>query len=407
MAANTRVLRYVGWTAAGILFVLTVVILAALILTQTNRGRERILGFTLERLGKGIRGTLVVERIDGNLLTGAKLRGVSLRGENGEPFILADSAYLDYDPRTLTTPRIQIDQAVLYNPEIYVYQLPGDTLWNYQKLFPPGEKPGPERYTLLGRVRLVNASARVELPWEPEEGLTPRQRQREIALALADTSPVVVRRVPGGYLRTITLSGVDGRLSGIRFAPGTRAGSYFGVDSLAGTVRFFRTPFRLERMQGEIQLVENRVEFRAPVVDFADSRVSTLGVITLGRARGEEPRYDVVFDTDSIALRDLRWLYPRFPRDARGGMSLLVETRPEGTLFRARDFRLRAPGTRVRGEFGMIVGDTVRFVDVNLRADPLRMATVEHMLPDSLPVRGLVISGVEIRGPQRAVRPRS
>jgi hypothetical protein len=47
----------------------------------------------------------------------------------------------------------------------------------------------------------------------------------------------------------------------------------------------------------------------------------------------------------------------------------------------------------------MIAGDTLRFVDVNLRAAPLDVATLEGMLPDSLPVRGLRIGSVEIRGP--------
>lgn len=397
MASTDRTLRALAWLLGGLLAVLLVGGGAVGYLTQTTGGRERVLKLTLDQLGGGIRGRLLVERVDGNLLTGAKLYGVSLRDETGEPFVVADSAYLDYDLRTLTTPRIHIEEAVLYGPEIHVYQLPGDTLWNYQKLFPPGEKPGPQRYTLIDRAWVIAADVRVRLPWEPVD-TAPRARRREIAEALADTSPVMVQRVGGGYLRTIDLHRVSGALSGVRFAPGSEAGSYFGIDSLFGTVRFFRTPFRVERLKGELQLVEDRVEFRAPLIELPDSRLSAVGLIRLGE-RGEDPRYDVTFRSDTVALRDLRWLYPRFPRDATGRLSLLVETRDEGTLFRASDLRLRAPGTRLTGEFGMIAGDTLRFVDVNLRADPLDVAVLEQMLPDSLPVRGLRIGSVEIRGP--------
>lgn len=397
MASADRALRALAWLLVGMLTVLLLGGAALWYLTQTGGGRERVLMLTLDRLGGGIAGALDVERIEGNLLTGAKLYGVSLRDSTGAPFVLADSAYLDYDLRTLTTPRIHVERAVLYDPEIFVYQLPGDTLWNYQKLFPPGEKPGPQRYTLVDRAWVIGADVRVQLPWEPVES-APRARRREVAEALADTSPVMVRRVRGGYLRTINLRGVTGALSAIRFAPGTEAGSYFGIDSLFGTVQFFRTPFRVERMEGELQLVQDRVEFSAPVVRLPDSRLSAVGTIRLGK-RGEEPRYDVVFDSDSVALRDLRWLYPRFPRDATGGLRLLVETRPEGTLFAARDMRFRARGTRVVGSFGMVAGDTLRFVDVDLRADPLNVGVLEGMLPDSLPVRGLRIGSVEIRGP--------
>ena len=402
MASADRALRALAWLLGGMLVVLVVGGGAVWYLTQTGGGRDRVLTLTMDRLGAGIRGKLEVKRIDGNLLTGAKLYGVSLRDETGEPFVLADSAFLDYDLRSLTTPRIHIERAVLYSPDIYVYQLPGDTLWNYQKLFPPGEKPGPQRYTLVDRAWVVGGDVRVRIPWEPVD-TAPRARRREIREALADTSPVMVQRVGSGYLRTINLRAVSGALRDVRFAPGSRAGSYFGIDSLFGTVQFFRTPFRVERMRGELQLVEDRVEFRAPLLELPDSRFAADGVVTLGK-RGEDPRYDVTFRSDSVALRDLRWLYPRFPRDATGRLDLLVETRDDGTLFLARDVRLRAPGTRLTGGFGMIAGDTLRFVDVDLRADPLNVATLEGMLPDSLPVRGLRIGSVEIAGPQSSRR---
>jgi hypothetical protein len=398
VASADRALRGLAWLLGGLLVVLVVGGGVLWYLTQTRGGRERVLTLTMDRLGAGIRGKLEVKRIDGNLITGAKLYGVSLRDETGEPFVLADSAFLDYDLRTLTTPRIHIERAVLYSPEIYVYQLPGDTLWNYQKLFPPGEKPGPQRYTLVDRAWVVGADVRVRIPWEPVD-TAPRARRREIREALADTSPVMVQQVRGGYLRTINLRAVSGALRDVRFAPGSQAGSFFGIDSLFGTVQFFRTPFRLERVRGELQLVEDRVEFNAPLLELPDSRFAAAGVITLGK-RGEDPRYDVTFRSDSVALRDLRWLYPRFPREATGGLTLLVETRDDGTLFLARDVRLRAPGTRLAGGFGMIAGDTLKFVDVNLRADPLDAAVLEGMLPDSLPVRGLRIGSVEIAGPQ-------
>lgn len=397
MASADRTLRALAWLLGGILVVLLVGAGAIAYLTQTSGGRERVLALTLKQLGAGIAGELRVQRVSGNLLTGAKLYGVSLSDSLGEPFVVADSAYLDYDLRTLTTPRIHIEDAVVYGAQVYVSQLPGDTLWNYQKLFPPGETAGEVRYTLIDRAVLVGADVRVQIPWEPTD-TAPRARRREIALALADTSPVMVRQVEGGYLRTINLNGVYGGLTGIRFAPGSDAGSYFGIDSLAATVQFFRTPFRVERMEGELQLVDDRVEFNAPVVRLPDSRLAVGGVIHLGE-RGEEPRYDVTIRGDTVTLADLRWLYPRFPQDAAGRLTLVVETRPEGTLFLARGLRLRAPGTVLSGDFGMIAGDTLRFVDVDLRADPLDVSTVEGMLPDSLPVRGLHIGSVEIRGP--------
>jgi hypothetical protein len=67
-------------------------------------------------------------------------------------------------------------------------------------------------------------------------------------------------------------------------------------------------------------------------------------------------------------------------------------------MFLAHDADVRAPGTHVVGSFGMQVGDTLRFMDVDLKAEPVRVSTIERMLPEGLPVRGLTLGGAEIRG---------
>ena len=108
--------------------------------------------------------------------------------------------------------------------------------------------------------------------------------------------------------------------------------------------------------------------------------------------------YDVALASDSMSLADFRWLYDRFPRDMGGAMRLLIETRPGGIMIDTRDARLSAPGTRIAGDFGIVLGDTVRFVDVNLKMQPLRTSLIEQMMPTGLPVRGLVLGGVTIRG---------
>lgn len=397
--AAPRWVRETGWLAAGVGVAFLVASVALGTFTRTDWGRERILAFTLKRLGAGIQGELLVERLEGNLLTGARLYGIALRSKDGEPFLVADSAYLNYDPRTLTTPRIHIDRLVLYDPEIYVRRMPGDTLWNYQKIFADtSARQAPERMTLVDRLRVVNGFVRVQLPWEPDRRLTPREQRAEVREVLSDSSELMVRRVPGGILQTVELSSVSGGVSRVRFAPGTETGTFAAVDSLSGRVKYFKTPFTVRDLTGEIAVLPEHTEFRAPRLVLNRTPLSARGVIRPPETREDFTKYDIVFRSDSVRLGDFRWLYPRFPKDATGALALLIETRPEGTLFLADDIRLRAPGTRLTGSFGMITGDTLRFVDVNLRAAPLRVRTVEEMLPEGLPVRGLRIGEVEIRG---------
>lgn len=394
-----------AWLAAGLVLGTLLAGAVLYVASQTPRGQEEVLQFTLDRIGRGITGgKLEVKRVRGNLLTGAWLYDVSLRTLDGEPFLVADSAYLDYTLRTLLTSRIHIERAELYQPEVYIRRFPGDSTWNYQELFRDTSStprpPGPERHTFLDSVVVVNGRARVQLPWEPTPGLSPRARRAEIAETLSDTSQLLVQRVRGGYLRSNHFTRLDGRFSRVRFAPGTEAGTFLHVDALSGFAQIFREPVRINALTGEILVLDQQVQFHVPMARLPGSRIGAAGRVRFP-PDADEPWYDVFFVGEQVAFRDLQWLYPRFPREATGTLSLLVETRPDGLLFLTRDARIQAPGTRLSGSFGMVVGDTIRFHNVDLKADPLRVATVEAMLPEQLPVVGLRIGGAEIRGTKR------
>lgn len=404
-----RLGRLVTWGLGGVVLGIALLLLLVNVVARTERGHAFVLSRTLAALGKNVRGgKLVVERIDGNLFEGAKLYGVRLQDNQGRAFVVADSAFLNYRVTTLVSPRIHITKATLYDPEIYVFKLPGDTLWNYQAIFADTttrdpNRPRTERATLIDTLRVVNGLARVQTPWQPDTTLSPAARRAALAEALSDTSLALIDQVPGGYLRTMNFTGLNGRISRVRFAPGSRSGSRIHVDSLRGTAQIFRKPVQFTQVQGQIALLKGHVELDAPVLRLPSSSLSVSGVLRTDSFpawfdEDDAPMYDLALRGDSVAFRDLQWLYPRFPAEASGTLSLRIEHRPGGLMFLARDGDIRAPGTHIVGNFGMILGDTLRFVDVDLEVDPIRVATIEKMLPEGLPVRGLVLGGVEIRG---------
>ena len=406
---RSRALRHTAWGVGGLLLGVALAFLVLNLVARTRAGHARILEYTLNALARNVQGSLDVQRISGNLFEGARLYGVSLTEKDGTPFVLADSADVTYDVRTLLSPRIRINRLVLYKPNIYVRRSPGDSLWNYQSIFRDTvvrdpNLPRVQRVTFVDTLRVVNGFTRVEIPWAPDSTTSARAQREEVRLALRDTSPILVRRVKGGYLRTINMTGVGGRLRQIRFSPGAESGSRITIDSLRGKVQFFRRPADVRHVQGNIAILPDRVEFDAPVLRLPGSRLATSGVIctrndtqTCGR-QVPIPYYDVAFRSDSMAFRDLQWMYPRFPRDAHGKMSMFLETRPEGTLFDLRDVRFDAPGTRIDGSFGITVGDTIVFSNVDVQARPVRISTIERMLPEGLPVRGLVLGSATIKG---------
>jgi len=186
-------------------------------------------------------------------------------------------------------------------------------------------------------------------------------------------------------------------LAEVVIAPDKLGGTYVGVPRLRADAFLWRTPMRIRDLSGALTLRHDTVAFRADTVRLPDSRAALTGAVVLG----DTLRYLVRIAGEQVAFDDLRWLYRHFPDEGGGSLDLSIETRPEGTLFLARDLDVRAPGTRLRGDFGMILGDTIRFVETALDADPLRVETIEAMLPTKLPVQGLRIGAVQIRAPER------
>jgi hypothetical protein len=423
--ARGRAVRLLAWLAGGLLIGAALAFLIGNIVARTRPGHEWVLNQTLRALGGSIQGgRLVIARVDGNLFEGAKLYGISLKDTQGRAFILADSAYARYDVKTLLAPRIVVDSLTLYRPKIWVFKLPGDSLWNYQAIFadttkPDTTRPHVERSTSLAYVRMVDGTIRVETPFHADTTLPLAQQQRQLRSYMSDSGEVIVRPVPKGYVRTVDILQVFGTLTGVRFAPGSELGTTAHIDTLRANVHFYRKPIEIRYATGNFSLPGAEMsstgyakyhglktgfaEFDLPVARLPHSRMSVSGVVRFDNypswfdpAQG--PMYDVALAGDSVSLADFRWLYDRFPRDMGGAMRLLIETRPGGIMIDTRDVRLSQPGTRIAGDFGIILGDTVRFVDVNVKMQPLRTQLIEQLMPAGLPVRGLVLGGVTIRG---------
>jgi hypothetical protein len=367
--------------------------------TRSDWGRARILTFTLEKLGGRLNGRLVVERLGGNLLTGAKLYRISIDDPGGTRLLSADSAYIDYRLPTFFGGDVVIRRLELYDARLFQSSLPGDSLWNYQQILLDTTKTDttPGGATLIERLRLVRTAAEVQIPWAADTSLTPRQQRRQTAEALADTSTLMVRRAPGGYLRALRFQMDTASVTQLTVAPDARGGIYLRILGATGQANLFRgEPLRLRQAQGQLSLREGLVRYEAPTVILPRSRISTAGTIDMS---GAGPRYDVVVSGDSVALDDMRWMFPRYPRAGRATFRTSIETRPEGLFVRMRDLRLNAPGTRATGAFGLLLGDSVIFTDLNIRAEPVDISTVQRFLPSDIPVRGLHLGGVEIQSP--------
>jgi hypothetical protein len=390
-----------GWFLLGMVLAVGIGLIGALTFTQTERGREYILGYTLQTLGGRLNGVLTIERIDGNLITGARLYALALRDHDGDPLVIADSAYIRYRLPTLLGGDVVINRVELFGADVHLTRMPGDTVWNYQEILrdpdpDPAAEPGA---TLVERLRAHEVRVSVRGSVEPDPRLSPARQQEVLEEMLADDR-WMIEAVPDGYIREIRFDVAQAAVDELFIGPDERGGIYFELTEALGDVRLWRDPpLEIRGARAQLHLREGIVNFSAPEVVLPNSRGEVVGRIDL---RGDRPLYDVVVTTPAFALSDLRFLYPWMPEDPNAGggsLRLWIEDRPDDLLVLARDVVFEMPDTRITGEFGLITGEeTLRFVDVDLQADPLNVDEIERLFPAELPVEGLRIGSAVIRG---------
>ena len=393
------------WLALGFALALVLAISALMLFSRTDQGRARVLAYTLELLGGRLNGRLTVASVDGNLLTGATLYDVVLTDTAGVALATVDSAYVRYKVATLTGGDIVIGRVDLWGADVYIFRMPGDTLWNYQSILSdpnPPEEPGEPSATLIEQLTLVDSNIKIRLPLEVDSRLPPERQQEELELILSDTTRYMLDMEGDAHMRTTLIDVARADVRQLFIGPDERGGISLQLADAEADVRLWmEPPLHVRSVQGELLLSEGLVRYNAGNVQLASSTGESLGVIDLS---GERPLYDIYIESSAFTLSDLRWLYPWLPEDpeaGRGSVRLWVKDRDDGLLVVARDVQLDMPDTQVTGRFGLIsnpAADALRFVDVDLEAEPLRLESVEQLLPEDLPVEGLVIGGASIRG---------
>jgi hypothetical protein len=385
----TRRQRVLSYVAVGTLAGLLLAMLAVTLLTRTQWGHEQARRFAVRWIEERVTGELHIGRITGRgLLGGVTVHDFAVVDERGRAFLSVDSARFAYGWRTLLAGDIVLDHVTLYRPTFNVERLPGDEKWNYQRVFVEGEPPAPDArraLILFRRARVVDGTFNVRTPWEPGPGET------------AGTTRTLVERVPGGMVSVLRFEDVRADFGRVLVQSPIEEGMLFEVRALSTIGYLWEDPFDLRHLRATVTMRDSVLSFDAPEIQLPASRASGIGQIVIGE---DELRPDVRLQSPRLYFRDLQWLYPPLPFEGGGSLTLRIQAVPPGgTLWLAEDARLAAPGTRIAGSIGIVTGDTLYFTEVQLRADPLNLDLIESLLPGTLPVDGLLVGTVEVRGP--------
>lgn len=380
--------RLAGYILIGILAGLVFGSAAIFFITRSDWGMERARRFVVSWLDDRIDGELRLGSISGpGLMRGAMIRDFAIIGPDGRPFLAADSLELVYQWRTLLAGRILLDRVALHQPAVIIERLAGDSIWNYERIFGGGtpDEAAARNLIMFNDARIHNGSAVVRTPWEPDGPVEP-----------GDTSRLILIDAPGGLLRAMRFEDINARLNRVIWESPIEKGRLFDVQSVSGRGFVWREPFQLTGGRGTLTMRDSVVTFEFPHVALPGSEASILGRVVMRTGSND---IDVRVDARRMVFRDLEWIYPHMPDDGGGSMRLLIQSQPDGTLWLAEEARIQAPGTSIAGTFGVVSGETLYFTRVDLRAAPLDIRTIEQLLPDGLPVDGLLMGTVEVRGP--------
>lgn len=392
------------WVMTGIILALVLGVVVIAGITRTERGRDEVLAFTIATIGGRLNGSLEVDRLDGNLITGARLYDISLNGPDGLPLAVVDSAYIQYRLVSFLGGDMLINRLDVFDANVSLFQMPGDSLWNYEIILddPTPEPGGEPAATVIERMFVHDTTIEITAPVQGDPRLSPEAQERQVEEALADTVRNVIREVPGGYVQTQRIDVHDAEIVELYIGGEGRGGTYAEIVDGAADVRLWRDPpLQVRGISAQIHLDEGIFAYEAPRLELPNSRAASVGSIDL---TGPVPQYDLVIEASQFAIADLEWLYPWLPSDpefGRGSVRLRVEDREDGLLVLAEDLELTMPDTELTGSFGLIADvrtEGLEFVNVDLEAEPLRIESVEALLPQELPVEGLVIGGATIVG---------
>ena len=391
-------LKILGGLIGGVLLL---AIIAVVVLTQTDWGRERIRGLALDQLRGSVNGIVQIGEIGGNLLSGATLNDVVITDSAGAPFLEAERISLDYSLSALLSQKVLLSDVRLIDPTIVLNQPPGGE-WNFARIFPSDttaqdttQGGGFGSWVRIEDFSVVNGRLLTRLPWEPDSTLTGTARDSAIAVALSPESRPNVVRVEGGYQSIYDFRELDARMPALRLAHPDSADILVDVDSLSTEAYLFRPPAApVRNLAGRFMVAEDSIRFQDLRLMLPGSELAGEGAY----AR-ESGGLRAALAASPIRLADLQWLRPTLPDSGAVNFQAVVVRTEERTHLEIEDLDARIEEARLAGHTVVQFGDSLRLGDTDLEFAGIDTRLIQRLAPDAeVPVEGTARGRVTLAG---------
>ena len=359
----------------------------------TDRGRDTIRSLIQQQVGGRINGTLHIGKIGGGFLTGFTVDTFAIRGADDSLFVSTGRIKVDYDLRDLLDRRILLRNVEIDRLFVRFHQFQtGD--WNHERIFRRDRPKGPDApgssfgdYVVLENVRGGNAQIVLIRPWEPNDSLKGARRDSAIAYAL-NRRDREYRRSADGLKNVYRWTRASAVLPRVRIADpdSTRFGMLFAFEKL--NVDEHYPPFLFRNGRGTVRKLGDSLWLDIPHFDLPASTGSAEGKIWWGSKL--PTRIDVRVKGDSVAMNDVAWVYPTFPRTGSGKTNLRIRNYP-GRLndfqYELTNLDARSNRSRVTGAMTFVSsGPVLQITDLDVQAAPVNFDLLRTFAGGPLPV---------------------
>jgi translocation and assembly module TamB len=393
--------RTIAMTTVGVVFALLAIAIGAVfVLTQTDWGRERVTNFVVGQLRGATHGYVTVGRIDGNLLHGATIVGVSITDSSHAPFVTADTIVANYKLRDLIGERIYLDNVRVVHPVIVIDRKPGGA-WNYDRIFPrdttqPPGPPGFLSWITLRNVILEDGNITSRSPWSPSTTLSATQQDSVIRVATSDIGRLNLTRVAGGFQKSSEFRNVYGTFPLMQLEDPEDARQIIDVSSLRMTAEPLKPPaVRVTNAKGRLIILGDSLYFKEITASLAGSRLSRM----TGRYNFTSSDLKLLLHADTLATDDLLWIDPSIPQGGHGKLDFALNWVGQTSDYLATNTSLSVAGATMSGKLGITATDTLEFHDTDVNIKHLDTRTIQQVFPTLIsPRQGYLTGHIAARG---------
>ena len=392
----------------GIGAVVVLLVLVVVVLAVTPWGNERVRRIVVSQANDRLTGTLDIERLRGNLFTGATLTGVSVVDSAKQPVFVAKRVQVDYALLPMLRRHVVIEKLVLDTPAMVFDKRPGQR-WNFQALMQPsGTMQDTSRHGLppqIGEVVIHDGRFTWRRPWRPDSNLPADRRDAAIAAALGADARSRTVRVPGGFQRVLYYHDIDADLPEIHLPHDGRP-TLVRIGSLSMIAEPYRPPvIDVRSLTGTIYASRDSLWWHDAKMVLPSSRVAGNGRIGFNRSG-----ITMQLSAPSFDFADFRWLNPKLPAEGGGGLSFALRTHGDTAEYTVANADVHYRDATVAGDARVLrvhprLGEAtvvVRGADVTV--SQLGTDIVRQLVPSARLPRGGTIDGhLVLHGPLDAL----